>query len=206
MCEGATEVGICRAINNFRLKNGKKSATYLGVAFADGTGSNLISYCEGYNKSKYQVCLFCDSDNDGINKQKESIRLQDIKIIDWSNKLCLEKAIYKYLPIKVIKESVELAARLRKNTSTKDLWKSVCNKYDSHTCKECFSNNCFDEKDNEEYLRDKIGEIASGENGWYKNITKGEALGDLIFDHYSELEDNELKQKLNELSNWIDNG
>ncbi|NIT99808.1 MAG: hypothetical protein GWN01_02340, partial [Nitrosopumilaceae archaeon] len=56
------------------MKQRKKNAAFLGVRFADGTGSSIIDYCKGFLDSGYQVCLFCDSDNNGINDKKSELK------------------------------------------------------------------------------------------------------------------------------------
>ena len=41
VCEGATEIGFCRAINQFRIDLDKESAACKGIRFADGTGNGM---------------------------------------------------------------------------------------------------------------------------------------------------------------------
>lgn len=60
VCEGPTEIGICRGLNNFRMQNGADNISFLGIRFANGNGSTQIEYSKSFLKSGYDVCLFCD--------------------------------------------------------------------------------------------------------------------------------------------------
>jgi hypothetical protein len=55
-------------------------------------------------------------------------------------------------------------------------------------------------------LRKGLGMAAkSKDKSWFKNITKAEALGDIVLSHWSELaKDTVLFQEFEKLSNWID--
>lgn len=205
VCEGATEIGICRALNSFRTQNGEKSASFLGVRFADGSGSQILDYCEGFKKSGFEVCLFCDSDDKKINEKKGELKEKGIKIIDWQNEGYLEKAIAKNIPFNVLKNMLKLAARLKSEETGRDVRiekRNICSSIKEKYSKE--SPEKFSEVSDSSRLRDIIGDRAK-ENGWFKNISKGEELGNLIFENYEDIDENELKQKLMELSKWIDN-
>ena len=106
VCEGATEIGICRALNLFRTQKEKKNASFLGVRFADGTGSNIIDYCEGFKKSGFEVCLFCDSDDNGINNKKVELKNDGIEIFDCELGNAIENQVVKDLPWDAIRELI----------------------------------------------------------------------------------------------------
>jgi predicted ATP-dependent endonuclease of OLD family len=69
VCEGATEVGLIRALNNWRIQSGHKSLTYLGVRYADGGGKSLTNYTKAFRQLEYDTCLVCDSDDENVNKE-----------------------------------------------------------------------------------------------------------------------------------------
>lgn len=82
VCEGATEVGFCKAIDKKRVENGKESAVRKGICFADGTGNNLASYAPAFSHLNYPTALFCDSDAKDINEKKEEFIQKKIELID----------------------------------------------------------------------------------------------------------------------------
>ena len=42
VCEGATEVGICRSLDKWRKQNSKEQMSFKDCAYVDGTGSTII--------------------------------------------------------------------------------------------------------------------------------------------------------------------
>ena len=104
ICEGATEIGICRAINQHRISQNKVSAAYSGIRLVDGTGSNFVEYCKGFKKLGFSVCVFCDSDDSGINSIKEELRALSISIVDCNKNNSIERQIFEDMPWAGVKE------------------------------------------------------------------------------------------------------
>lgn len=211
VCEGATEVGICRALNSFRIKNNKNCATFLGVGFVDGHGSTIVEYCKELIRVGYVVCLFCDSDvkdKKGINSRKTELRKLGVQVIDWTDGESFELAISLNLPADLIVEVLKLTAKQIKEYIEPEKNESIIKRDICKLIKDK-NNDFFPSQINEstltKELREIIGKIAN-DNGWFKSISKAEELGELIFGNYSLLKDDELKQNIDKLSNWIDNG
>jgi putative ATP-dependent endonuclease of the OLD family len=213
VCEGATEVGICRALNTYRMSKNENCTTFLGVSFADGHGSSIVKYCRELKRIGFRVCLFCDSDiidKYGINDKKKELKEIGVEIIDWKIGEYTESAIINNIPATILIEMLNLVALLIKEyekpeTDLITIKKSICASIKSK------NNGNIPEKFISELITDELRKAISEasivkEKEWFKSITKGERLGNLIFLHYSDLEDNELKQNLDKLSNWIDNG
>ena len=52
-------------------------------------------------------------------------------------------------------------------------------------------------------VRQKLG-VQSKKNGWYKNVTDGESLGNILFLHMDKMEDDKtLHKELKKLIDWI---
>jgi putative ATP-dependent endonuclease of OLD family len=208
ICEGATEVGLCRALNNFKISQGHENASYQGVKFVDGKGANAIFYLDGFNKAGYATCLFCDSDLDKkdktVSQNKERLFKSGQKIIDWEQGDCLEVAIFKNLSSGVVVHTLDFAASLKKELSQLTEEDAVKSNWDSVKSK--FGNGCTDSfsigTDTPE-LRIAIGKAASGQS-WFKNQAKAQRLGEIIFEHWDKLGDSKLKKQFIELSKFID--
>ncbi|MEJ7682587.1 MAG: AAA family ATPase [Segetibacter sp.] len=205
VCEGVTEIGICRALNKYRIeKLGRENAAFLGVRYADGTGRELTNYTKGFNKATFPVCLFCDSDDLEINKEKQEMLSAGIKIIDWKDGDCLEVALVKYLPLRLINPLMKLATDLKSAENPglveRDIIQGILDAVKARLGRQLPEMKA--ENDSVE-LRTAIGKAAS-KGAWFKSQTKGEVLGDFLFNHFEEIEDNILKQGLIELSKWID--
>lgn len=202
--EGATEIGICRALNKFRISQGKENAAFLGVRFADGTGSEFVAYGEGFQKSGFPVCLFCDSDSKTVNDQKANLRTLGIEIIDWEANECLEVAVFKYLPFSLVNDLIKLvAAGQCEEDSTTPREEFIVNIETSIAAYfKQISTDAFSRTADSPNLRLAIG-TAAQKNGWFKSQTKGEKLGDFILTHYDGIEENKLKDQLTALSAFI---
>ena len=204
--EGSTEIGICRALNKYRIGVGKENAAFLGVRFADGTGRELIAYCEGFKKSEFPVCLLCDSDEQTINSNKARLQGLGIKIVDWESNDCLETAIFKNIPFNLVEELIAIAANIKQEENSTITLQEINNSFDqsivAHYKK--ISSDSVDRGVDSINLRFAIG-AAANKNEWFKSQTKGEILGDFIFAHYGEIGDNKLKTQLDALSGFIDN-
>lgn len=196
ICEGATEIGICRAIDQWRHKNKLPHMALLDCAYVDGTGSTIVQRLKEINESGLKTALFCDSDLPTINDKKNKWRQDGITIFDCDDDLCLEQQIFKDMPWIGVKDLLKYAKTNNsasfdatfsdyKNIEIDD-WK------DCHTLRETIISK----------FKPKQGE--SGKN-WFKQLHHGEVVGGIIFKHIEYMSpDSCLKKTLTDLSNWID--
>ena len=110
VCEGATEVGLCRAINQFRIDRGLPPAACKGVRFADGSGNAMKDYVLDFRSLDYPTALFCDSDPGGkkINDMKQEFRDNGVEIVDCENGYSIEGQIFKDVPWNVVRDLLAL--------------------------------------------------------------------------------------------------
>ena len=183
-------------MNHFRTQNGKKNASFLGVRFADGSGSNIIEYCKGFKKSGFDVCLFCDSDDSGINSKKDSFKETGISVIDCEQENSFENQVFKDLPWDAIWELIIYKEEELSEMSIKD---NVNNEY-SGTLSANWKKTDLPE------IREALGNAAKNKkNGWFKRIDSGEFLGTVILKYFEQIQDKKLGKQLEKLSEWIDN-
>lgn len=206
VCEGATEVGFCRALNNFRISKNLTSATCNGVRFADGTGSKMAEYVKGFNDLNYDTALFCDSDAESINSQKLSFSDVGILIIDCDDNLALEQQVFCDVSWDTIKELIMLAVQKIKEDDNKleeEAMKSVYDRTNSCLQNKMTSMNDWYSNENKE-LRCALG-LAAKSGEWYKRQSYGEMMGAIILSHYDELSERcKLKTEIDAISKWID--
>ncbi len=196
ICEGATEVGICRAINEYRINRGQLNLSYLGICIADGEGTNFVNYCLGYLELGYDVCIFCDSDDEVINKAKDNLRDKGATIVDCEAKKSIEQQIFDDIPSEttqllveyIIDEKGEETLKANLTNILKILpqeWKSDCSPS----------------------MRDALGKCSKNK-GFYKRIDHGIFLGSKCLEKFNNLVDDEkhLGTQFTQLSNWIDDG
>lgn len=196
VCEGPTEIGICRGLNNFRMNNGEDNISLLGVRFANGNGSSQVEYAQGFLKAGFKVCLFCDSDDQNINKLKEGLKTQGITIVDCAASKSIEAHIFEDLPWKALRELIEYRISEKDEESVKQ---SIASKYIGQIP--------LDWKNSDSpIMRDALyNSSISKKNEWFKRTDHGEFVGNVICNYLDEIKDEKLGHQIQELSKWIDN-
>lgn len=188
VCEGATEVGICRELNNYRIKSGENNLEFLGISIVDGKGDNTINYCLRFKKAGFDVCAFCDSDKIEINDEKENLKQKGISVVDCEENNSIEQQVFWNLPWTKVKSLVKYAIREKSEQSILDATEKSSTEellgQDSHE------------------IRELLG-LKAKKNKWYKRIDHGEFIGKLWFKSLSDMDGEKLKSMYDNLNRWI---
>ena len=204
ICEGATEVGICKGINEYRVTQGKKNSSYNGVRFADGSGTNLVKYAKGFKTLGYDIVVFCDSDDTGVNSHKQSLIDLGINILDCENDYAIENQIFNDIPWAAVVQMVNYRIDEKAILSIKqdftnnnlgdfpDDWENCETSLRIKLSKACA------------YKKDK-GNGKFEDKSWFKRIDHGIFLGSTICRYISEIEDTRLGKNIQNLIKWMDN-
>lgn len=197
VCEGATEVGFCRALNEWRISKGESNLAYIGIRLADGGGDNIINRAKMFKESGFDVCLYCDSDKDSINRSKEGLRKEGIEIIDCQDGFAFESQLFNDVPWDVLRSLI--GCRKQDNVSDRNIYDNIRSQI---ACDMAYNEDWL--KDENVEIRTAISKIA-GEKEWFKRIDHGEKVGRVIFAQYNNLKnDCRLKWIIDKLSEWID--
>jgi len=100
VCEGKTEIGICRALDDFRIKNHKTNLSASDIVYSDGGGSTFSERAVKLKELGLNICVLCDSDNEELNKKKEEMKNNGVKIFDWDDNNSIEQQVFNDLPRK----------------------------------------------------------------------------------------------------------
>ena len=196
VCEGKTEIGICRALDANRKKKGEKCISFCKCGYVLGGGNSFTERAIKLKKLSKSVCVFCDSDNDNeLNPSKTKLEEAGIEIIDWDEGKSIEQQVFQDLPWEGISKLINYVAK-DNNKDMNQLIQSIESKY-----KYVFSD-AFEYSDTPK-TRQAIGEVAK-DNKWFKRIDHGEILGSIIFECFEELNNKKIKIQLEKLSKWID--
>lgn len=201
ICEGATEIGICRAMDKWRRTNDKPQMSFKDCAYVDGTGNTIVQRVNEINDVGIKTALFCDSDLPVINSEKDQWRAGGVFVFDCEDTLYFEQQVFKDLPWVAIKKLIDYVVKNHKHGSLEAVKSSISAKYPS--------GNTFPddwENANTQEMRETIASASVvKEKEWFKAIHHGEALGDIIFAHFDDLDVNsKLKRILTGLSDWVD--
>lgn len=196
VCEGATEHGLARALDTFRQSIDKNAYSFLGVAPMDAGGvSECEPLAERLSQAGYQVAILCDSDVALLSSDADLLA-KGIKVFRWSATRYTEQAIFEDLSSPVLVEAVKLAQALETDAVVKDQLMSAgltITSDDPAT---------WDWSDVN--LRNAVGKVAS-KSSWYKRISKGQMLGEKIFDSINtDDEKAEFVKKLFQLGEWCE--
>jgi len=195
VCEGKTEIGICRALDTFRIKEKDgKSLSLKDCIYVLGDGDNFTERAIKLKQLGFNVSVLCDSDKDGELKiTKSELIKMGIKIFDWENNNSIEEQVFQDLSWEAVKKII-----LYKENETSE-----------HSIIDCIKNGLkrdlpsnWKELDNPE-IRQCLGKIAKKKD-WFKRIDHGEFLGSIIFEFYDQMKDKRLRGQIENLSNWID--
>jgi len=194
VCEGKTEIGICRALDAFRITKGKTNLTALDVVYTGGGGNNLSERALELKRLELDICVLCDSDEKNLNNEKKDMRNKGIKIFDWDENNSIEQQVFNDLPWDAVKELIAYQ-------ESKSSEESVKNCIESKIKRKLGK----DWKENDDLkIRKVLGEVAR-DKAWFKRIDHGEFLGSVIFKHFDKIKDKTLGKRLQEVSGWIDN-
>lgn len=198
VCEGATEVGFCRAINDYRIENGMRNISMLGIKITDGKGDNQIKYTKGFIKSKFNVCLFCDSDLLKVNEEKKDLVSKGVIVCDCDALYALEQQIFSDLPWEGIQELVKLREEEQDISAIEDSLKSKFNKEN----KEVLSEKWLLADDIK--IRNFLGEISKNKD-WFKDIERAYRMGKICLSYYDKMQETKkLKIQIQSIMEWID--
>nr|DAZ61846.1 MAG TPA: AAA domain protein [Caudoviricetes sp.] len=211
VCEGATEMGICRAINEFRIREKKVPAACLGIQFVDGGGDSMVSRVCNFKSLGYDCCLFCDSDKENINNQKADIISKDIVVISCQENNAIEQQIFNDITWAKAKTLVEYYADVGEKES-QAIFDSVNSKLAN---KRDFVENWMDIDSLE--LRQALGNAAKVDyktkpdgsirekGGWFKRQDHGYHIGTIVLSTFEDIGNEvHLKQMFNGIINWIE--
>jgi hypothetical protein len=203
VCEGATEVGMCRRLaEHWMHAHDDVPVEHFGVEIADGGGSNAPDAAIALADLKYVVAYIGDSD-----KAKPSdvakMKAKGVKVMVWDGKLCTEERIALDLPDKGLAELLKLACAARGCDSIGAVISNVLHVAKPADPSKVESWTALGVSDAD--FRGAFGEGAKGtedRKGWFKSIDGGYALGRIIVGHLDELKDSPLSARLKEVEVW----
>lgn len=202
VCEGKTEFGICRAIDEYMEQHSMHNMAYYGCVYVLGEGSNFAKRAKNLKELGYEVMILCDSDVK-YTPSKNELRNLNIEICDCAENYCIEKQVFKFCSFDVINEILNYVAEDKDKTFSK-LIEDIKNKNSIASSSWLPS----DDNDTREYLINASLKSEGGElkSYWFKNIRNGQKIGTIILNHFETMpEENPLKRMFTQIINWSRN-
>ncbi len=197
VCEGKTEVGVCRALDRFWTETqGKEAFAYVGVVPVEGDGANAPRRAVDIRKLGYSVCFLGDSDRK-LAPDPAAMQAEGINVLIWADRLSIEERIARDLPWEGVLDVVALAFEEPGEQSVRG---AVTQRFGANA--DLIGGDLRDWQDSQE-LRKAIGDAAKTA-GWFKRIGSGERLGEVVCRYIERIPATDLAQKMADLRQWID--
>jgi hypothetical protein len=195
LCEGATEYGIIRALDHYLQREGKLCLSARSIAVVDSKGGdNFYRYAIWLSTKGFDVITFNDDDNKSILSSKEEAISAGVRMAICDAGNALEQQLFNDASWSIIIELVYLAKDILSEEAIVSCLDGIQSISDL--------NSLIDERQLD--IRQKLG-TQSKKKGWYKNVTDGESLGELLFSNMENIEkDRTLYQELKMLLDWTD--
>lgn len=195
VCEGKTELGICRSIDNYLQFMSKPAMSYQGCVCTLGGGSSFAQKAALFKQLGFDTHIFCDSDV-CCSPAKTELLAQGVAISDCEDGNCIEKQVFKDLPPGAIMELVNYAIADTYKTEKNSFLESIRSTYPE------FPDDWKDEC--AEYIRTALGDKANKKE-WFKRIDHGEFLGDVIFKYWDNISSTScLKNQIEQIIKWVE--
>ncbi|UDQ98884.1 AAA family ATPase [Lentisphaerota bacterium WC36G] len=196
VCEGATEVGICRALDKYRKTQDKGLMALKDCAYIDGHGNTFLERVREIKDAGFQTLVFCDSDEQNVNGKKDELNRKGVIIADCDENCAIEEQIFNDLSQPGCKALVKFVTD-SSITTEESIKGSMKGKLKT------LHLNWF-EQDFTSEIKNALGEIAK-KKSWFKNVTHGEQLGEIILTHIDiENGSSKLEKIFHTMSQFID--
>lgn len=198
VCEGATEVGFLRGLDDHQVGKGNDPLSYHGVALLDAKGASKIkNLAKAFKSLGYDVSVLADADAEDQFSTADAAELTKlgVPVNMWSDKYSLEERAFQDLPWECVVVSLKLAQD--------DLCFPVHDQVRSRVQEQL-------DQDIEKWpesanLRTAIGSAAK-KAGWFKDTTRGDQwfkAASPAFDSPAFLK-KDLALKLEALWTWVE--
>lgn len=199
VCEGATEAGFARGLDNYWIACQSNSFSFQGVTIIDSGGAKKIKdLASGLKSLHYDIAVIVDGDSpeNFSSQDTEDLKKQGIEVIMWANEISLEQQVMLDLPWEYVCKCVKLA-QIEFN-------KPVYDNIHSHLSG-MQSMNINEWQDSIE-CRKAIG-YAAKKSSWFKDISRGELWVAEISPAFAmqDIQKTDLNLGIVRLRKWVDN-
>lgn len=203
VCEGASEVGLIRGLDQLRVSKNIPPIAANGCALVDGGGSELFSRALAFQALGYRVATLRDSDVHPTPDLEEKFTASGGKTFRWRDGRALEDELFLSVGAKTVPKLIDLAVAAKEELLINEHIKSASkNTKDLAAVRaECASVISPE-------TRIILGRAAryKGSKGWYKSVGAMEEASREIIGPDLEQADPVIGQLINDIFNWIADG
>lgn len=199
VCEGKTEIGLCRALDKYRKDLGKPIMSFKDCAYVLGEGRSLVEYVLAIKEAGFKTSLLCDDDDPTVKAAKPQIMSAGVQIFQCEEGYKIEEQLFMDLPWEGIMELIEKTDGNGIYPNREAMNDSIRSKLPQ----ELRTNPSVLNEDSSD-VRTALSK-ASASKEWFKRIDRGEIAGQVVFKYFDSMDQNKgLRVIFDNLSTWID--
>jgi hypothetical protein len=198
ICEGATEVGFCRGLDNYWLAQQKAAFAYQGVDCLDANGAGKVKkLAKNLKNLGYNVACLIDSDSpDNFSLEDgKDLKKCGVEVICWEGLVSIEERIFLDIPWASVIKCVDYAQTIYGDKVIDQIGSKFGKGF----------NRKEEEWSDTRDLRNAIGQAAC-KCDWFKRQDKAEEWFEIIKDTLDlpKLRATDFVCKVKQLRDWID--
>jgi hypothetical protein len=204
VCEGASEVGLIRGLDQLRVGNGYPTIAAHGCALVDGGGNELFARALAFQSLGYRVATLRDSDVAPTPELEAKFAAAGGKTYRWRDGRALEDEIFLSVSDQAVPKLLELAIAAKEEMLINEHIKSA-----SQNAKDLAAVRWECATGLSPETRAILGRAArsKGAKGWFKSVGLMEqAARDVIGPDFQNAADAAIRQFLLGVFTWIADG
>ncbi len=207
VCEGASEIGLIRGIDQHRSDAGKKSMHAEGTCLVDAGGyTKIMSRANAFQKMGYRTATFRDDDYRPDEAEEKAFKALGGSIFKWRDGKKLEIELFESLSVKAIETLLKKALENRSEQEVDSQLKSYSGNRITLEMVRDGLNEGHLSAEAKLALGSAAGGNKEGKKSWFKTVTEMEEIGrDVIVPHWKEI-DREFRKIVKALRDWTING
>ncbi|MNJ44575.1 hypothetical protein D3C77_396310 [compost metagenome] len=206
VCEGASEVGLLRGIDRYRVLKGKQSAYANATAFVDAGGrspEHILERAQVFAQWGYRTKAFLDADVVIPQEAREAAETDGVTVCTWGDSLALEEALFRWLPDYGVDDLIKLAIELNSEELVGGALEEVSKKkFDLEIALSLVGGDAQYEDEDRAFLgkaaklSTKDSKVGPGRKGWFKSISRMELVGEKVVGPWIKDAEPELKRPI----------
>lgn len=205
VCEGASEVGLLRGLDQFRTNNGETSITACGVAIVDGGGHTTFKRARAFQSLGYRTAVLRDNDIQQTPELEAEFKNKNGLVFYWRGKNALEDELFLSLSNSGVNGLLQQAIEMKEDKIVNEHIKTASgNAKDLDKIVNELKSNDGIQQDSREILS-MASKNREARKSWFKSISAMEVVArDVIGPDLKEA-DSGFKVIIDQIFEWIQN-
>ena len=202
VCEGKTEEALCRALDDYWAKaHNNLPFGYFGVAAVLGGGTGASAVAIALRQLNYEVLYFGDSDRP-LNPDEQALRDAGVEVVLWPGNMRTEARLALDLRMDDLQKMVDVAVEIFGEQQILNGFTTVIGQ-NANPLGTQLADWPARGRD-EAATRNAVGEAAAMTlGGWFKNITAGVRLGQIVADALSAIPGTPASATIKRVEDWV---